>query len=83
MSRKHWLILAFCSTGLAAAAQAAEKADLKAILGRQINGPRQTLTEIQDYTETRIPRMPQVKTVAEWGKEATPRAGPGACGRVQ
>ncbi|HEV3257360.1 MAG TPA: acetylxylan esterase [Gemmataceae bacterium] len=70
MSRKHWLILAFCCTALAASAQAAEKPDLKAILGRQIIGPHQTLTEIQDYTETRIPRMPQVKTVAEWEKEA-------------
>jgi dienelactone hydrolase len=50
--------------------QADDKPDLAALLGREIIGPRQTLLEVQDYTEARIPRMPKVESAAEWDKLA-------------
>jgi hypothetical protein len=55
--------------GLAFAASAtrAEGEDfVAAALGRAIIGPRQALAEVADYTESSIPRMPRVTTLAEW-----------------
>lgn len=40
-------------------------------LARPIIGPRQTLAEVQDFTESRVPRMPEVKSADEWTKIAT------------
>jgi hypothetical protein len=42
------------------------KADLKEILSEPIIGPKQAMSEVQDYCEARIPSMPQVKTKEEW-----------------
>jgi Acetyl xylan esterase (AXE1) len=50
--------------------QADDKPDLTAVLGREIIGPRQTMLEVQDYTEARIPRMPKVENAADWDKLA-------------
>ncbi len=40
-------------------------------LGRSIIGPRQTLAEVQNYVSEMVPRMPEVKTVADWEKYAS------------
>jgi hypothetical protein len=47
-----------------------EPDDLKALLGREVIGPRQTQAETEDYVEPRIVRMPAVQTAAEWERYA-------------
>jgi hypothetical protein len=49
---------------------AADKADLPAILGRQILSPRQPQTEVEQFVAARLPPMPRIKTAAEWDKHA-------------
>jgi dienelactone hydrolase len=67
MSRSLWLALAFL---WATAAHAQEKTTLREALGREIIGPRQALLDLQEYLEPRIPRMPEVRNVAEWEEHA-------------
>src|SRR5436190_16672195 len=40
--------------------------DLKEILSEPIIGPKQAMSDVQDYCEARIPSMPQVKNKEEW-----------------
>src|SRR5262249_59303437 len=49
---------------------AADQADVQALLGREVIGPRQSLVEVQDYLEGRVPAMPRVESKADWEKEA-------------
>ncbi|HEV8378602.1 MAG TPA: acetylxylan esterase [Tepidisphaeraceae bacterium] len=42
------------------------RADLKEILSESIIGPKQAMSDVQDYCEARIPSMPQVKGKEEW-----------------
>jgi hypothetical protein len=49
---------------------AANQAELEVILSREIIGPRQAMIEVQDYLEPRVPRMPPIRTAAEWEQEA-------------
>jgi hypothetical protein len=44
----------------------AAQADLKEILSEPIIGPKQAMSDVQDYCEARIPAMPQVKSKDEW-----------------
>ena len=44
---------------------------IAAALGREIIGPRQTLAETKDHAESLVPRMPEVKTTADWEAFAT------------
>jgi len=39
-------------------------------LGREIIGTNQTLTDVQAYTESRVPLMPEVKSAGEWERLA-------------
>ncbi len=39
-------------------------------LGESIIGPRQTLAEVQHYVSDMVPRMPEVKTIADWEEYA-------------
>lgn len=48
----------------------AAELDLKAELARPIITPQTALEETQAYLEPRIPRLPQVKTSAEWEKQS-------------
>ena len=41
-------------------------ADLKEILSEPIIGPKQAMSDVQDYCEAHIPSMPQVKSKEEW-----------------
>src|SRR5215204_3859487 len=42
------------------------RGDLKEILSEPIIGPKQGMSDVQDYCEARIPSMPAVKTREEW-----------------
>ncbi|HMC64470.1 MAG TPA: acetylxylan esterase, partial [Gemmataceae bacterium] len=70
MSRFLGIAIGLVLTSFAMSSKAAEKDDLAGILGRQTIGPQQTQKEVEDYVEARIPRMPQVKTFAEWERHA-------------
>jgi len=70
MSRLLACVLITIACLATASARADDKLDLAGLLGREIIGPRQTLLEVQDYTEARIPRMPKVASAAEWDKLA-------------
>ena len=59
------LLVAVSST-----ARAADPSPVEQALAREIIGPRQALLDVQARIEARIPRMPQVKTAAEWEKQA-------------
>jgi len=48
----------------------ADDAALKAALEKPILSPRQTLAEVQAFSESRIPRMPNVNSADEWLKTA-------------
>ena len=48
------------------AALGAEDDFVTAALAREIIGPRQSMTEVADYADSLIPRMPEVKSLAEW-----------------
>ena len=47
-------------------ARAAEDDFVTTALSRAIIGPRQTMIEAADYIDNLVPRMPEVKTLAEW-----------------
>jgi hypothetical protein len=67
MSRSLVLLLVLVSPLSAAAA---DKAVLQSLLNHKILAPRQTLTEVEKYVEVRLPKIPAVKSVAEWEKYA-------------
>lgn len=58
------------ATMSAAPLYAANEADLKALLGREIVGKTLPMAEVQQFCEARIVRMPKVQTAAQWGAEA-------------
>src|SRR6185437_8941312 len=60
----------FLCVALPTAVRAAEPSPLEQALSHEIMGPRQALLDVQDYIESRIPRMPEVKTVNEWEKHS-------------
>ena len=47
-----------------------EKPSLKSILEQSIIGPELSLKEVEDYAESRVPPMPEVKSAAEWETHA-------------
>src|SRR5687768_841608 len=50
---------------------ASQSQTIASLLGRSIIDSNLPLAEIQAYTESRVPLMPQVSTVAEWEKIAS------------
>ncbi len=60
MGRVLWVIVALLIFDRVA------HADMKEILSEGIIGPKQAMSEVQDYCEARVPSMPQVKTKQEW-----------------
>jgi hypothetical protein len=70
MKRRTWLVLALLLTSASVPLLAAD-ADLLALLGHEIIGPRQAMIEVQDYCEARVPKLPQVESAAEWDRLAT------------
>ena len=67
---RSFLGFLIASTAAAAGAEDTRGEFLKAALGREIIGPRQTLADTADYVEAHVPRMPEVKTLAEWEQAA-------------
>ena len=51
---------------LAATTAFADDAAIREALAQPILSPGQTLAEVQDFVDSRVPRMPDVKTAAEW-----------------
>jgi hypothetical protein len=49
---------------------AADRADLQALLDREIIGPRQALVDVQDYVDAKVPRMLEVKSLDDWESRA-------------
>jgi dienelactone hydrolase len=56
---------------LTAAPACGDELTVKAALARAIIGPRQSLIDLQDYLEPRVPKVPDVKAFAEWEGVAT------------
>jgi hypothetical protein len=50
--------------------RAQEKSPVGAFLAHEIIGPRQGHLDVCEYLDARVPRMPAVKTAAEWDKVA-------------
>jgi dienelactone hydrolase len=55
---------------LAAPAARADEAAVKAALAKTVIPPRQTMLELQDFVEPRLPKLPTFTTEAEWVKYA-------------
>lgn len=70
MTRFLLLVPIFLALVVALVPAADTQSDLKALLNREIIGPRQAQLEIEAYLEPLIPRMPEVKSAAEWDKHA-------------
>ncbi len=47
-----------------------ETASIEQALKRPILAPRQTLAEVQDFCEIRVPKMPAIATADQWRKQA-------------
>lgn len=54
----------------AVGAHAADEAQLKALLSREVVGPVLPMTEVQRYCEARVPRLPKVDSAQAWQAEA-------------
>jgi dienelactone hydrolase len=63
-------ILGFLVHNELRAAEAEKPSPVQAILQRPIVGKTLPLAEVQRYCEARVPRMPEVKTAAEWEAKA-------------
>jgi dienelactone hydrolase len=61
------LLLLFAAGG---GAEAEDKSPLQEDLAREIIGPRQSQIDVREYVEARLPRLPAVKTAAEWEEQA-------------
>ena len=59
------MLLAWCST-----IHAADPSPVEQALAHEIIGPRQSLLDVQDQIEARIPRMPIVRSLDEWEKHS-------------
>src|SRR5437867_3711019 len=70
MSRSCWPLVGLIILVSPGFLRAADQPAVQELLGREIIGPRLGLIEVQDYTEAHVPRMPAVKTVAEWEQHA-------------
>jgi hypothetical protein len=75
MLRSCLLITALLQAGLwlvcdVSSAFAAEKVDVKTALSHSIIDAGLPMAEVQTYTESRVPPMPEVATAAEWERHA-------------
>jgi dienelactone hydrolase len=54
---------------LASSVRADDAADLKKLLATPILNPRQTLLEVREYLDAKVPRLPEATTAEAWEKE--------------
>lgn len=59
-------IFAIVAIVTSAPVMGADEDFVKSSLAHEIIGPDQSMSDVQDFTEARIPSMPAVKTAAEW-----------------
>jgi dienelactone hydrolase len=59
------VVLLFCPAALFA-----DEAAVKTALGKSLISPRQSLLDLQDAVEARLPRLPKLDTAAAWEKYA-------------
>ena len=62
------LLLSLLVSCAAISAAAEAQPALQSLLQHAILATNLPMTEVQAYCEARVPRMPRVKTVAEWEK---------------
>jgi hypothetical protein len=70
MLRRTPLLLVVCLCVPAPAVSAADADDLKALLSKEITGPRQSRLDTEEFLRKRVPRMPKLTTAEDWDKEA-------------
>ncbi len=66
---RQWLLI----TGVVLARTllaSADTADVQALLNKEIIGPRQSLLDATELIDSRVPRMPDLKTAEEWQRHA-------------
>jgi hypothetical protein len=66
--RTAFSLLVFASMSFFSTAPAQEKSPVPAWLGHGIIGPDDTRVELLEFIDRKVPRMPEVKTAAEWQK---------------
>jgi hypothetical protein len=54
----------------ASVCEAQSSADLKSVLSREIIGPKQSIDDVRSFTASRVPPVPEAKSVAEWEQHA-------------
>src|SRR5215468_11258276 len=69
MSSRTRLLLILCLC-LPLPARAADADDLKALLSKEIIGPRQARLDVEEFVRQRVPRMPKPATADAWDREA-------------
>jgi len=70
MTRRTVPLLVGLLVASTASLRAADQDELKTLLGHPIVGSVLPMAEVQRYCESRVPAMPEVKTIAEWEAEA-------------
>ena len=70
MKTRFCLLVSLSLTTTALAATAPAPTGLQQLLQHPILGTNTPMAEVQAFTETRVPRMPAVKSASEWQKIA-------------
>jgi dienelactone hydrolase len=71
MTRPHVFPTLLVVLSCAVPAIAAEAPDFQPVLSREIIGPQLSMSEVQAYCESRVPVIPEVKSLDEWEKHAS------------
>ena len=66
MVRRAVLLLVGLIAATAGSALAADEKQLQALLEQEIVGSEQGVLDVRQFCESRVPRMPKVRTAAEW-----------------
>lgn len=64
------LLMLVALSGFAVGARADDVADIKALLGREIIGPRQARLDVTEFVRARIPTVKTPTTAAEWTRDS-------------
>jgi hypothetical protein len=69
MPSRTRLLLMLCVC-LVPSARAADADDLKALLSKEIVGPRQARLDVEEFVRQRVPRMPKLTSAEAWDRQA-------------
>src|SRR5690348_16624300 len=70
MMQSRPLLTGLVLLGVVVPLPAAEKGAVQVLLEQEIIGPHLASTEVEDYLDAHIPRLPEVTSQAAWEKEA-------------